>query len=238
MGEVLTYESWTEERVARFHEECKDYFDVLKWVYRHYKPGEVVYACSFGAEAMVLLHLLYKVNKQATVVFLDTGLHFKETYALIGQIKDLYPELDIKLSKPPLSLEQQGQLYGEKLWETNPNLCCQLRKIEPLKEALQGAKAWITGLRREQSETRKNVEYINKDDKFQKIKICPLIHWKWEDIWTYIKLNGLPYNPLHEQQYPSIGCEPCTQRVDAGARDLRAGRWANQNKTECGLHYG
>lgn len=230
----LTYENWDEQKVAGIIEGQKDYFDVLKWTYREYGE-EVVYACSFGAEGIVLIDLISKVNKQAKIIFLDTGLHFVETYELIDQVKDRYPSLKIEMIKPKLSLTEQFEQYGGELWKENPNLCCQLRKVAPLREALSGVKAWISGLRREQSITRSKTQYINKDEKFQNIKICPLIDWTWDDIMTYIDLNNLPYNPLHDKGYPSIGCAPCTLPVK-DSEDPRSGRWAGQSKTECGLH--
>ncbi|WP_077618497.1 phosphoadenylyl-sulfate reductase [Bacillus sinesaloumensis] len=231
---AITYENWNEKRVKEVTEANKDYYDILKWAYQAYSADEIVYACSFGAEGIVLIDLLSKVNKGARIVFLDTGLHFKETYELIDKIKEKYPTLQIELKKPTLDLNAQANLHGDELWMTNPNLCCQIRKIEPLQEVLNGSKAWISGLRREQGPTRKNTEYLNKDEKFKNIKICPLIHWTWDDVWNYIKLNNLPYNELHDNHYPSIGCAPCTNQVLNG--DLRSGRWANSTKTECGLH--
>ncbi|MDR4945241.1 phosphoadenylyl-sulfate reductase [Neobacillus cucumis] len=213
-----------------------DFLDVLKWAYREYKD-DIVYSCSFGAEGIVLIDLIHKVNKQAKIIFLDTGLHFPETYELIEKVKERYPSLQINLIKPKASLADQEKWYGEELWKHNPNLCCHMRKVVPLKEALSNVSAWISGLRREQSLTRKNTQYINKDEKFHKVKICPLIHWSWDEIMTYITLNDLPYNPLHDQGFPSIGCAPCTRPV-ADTNDLRAGRWAGSSKTECGLHEG
>ncbi|MGJ7909683.1 phosphoadenylyl-sulfate reductase [Neobacillus sp. LXY-1] len=234
MSELLTYENWDQRIVDSTLTELPDYLDVLKWAYQTYKE-EIVYACSFGAEGIVLIDLIHKVNKTAKIVFLDTGLHFQETYDLINQVKNKYPTLKISLIKPKLSLEEQASKHGSALWKRNPNLCCHLRKVVPLQEALSGHKAWISGLRREQSPTRSVTQYLNKDDKFNNIKICPLIHWKWEDILAYIEINKLPYNPLHDQGYPSIGCAPCTQPV-ADEGDSRAGRWAGLSKTECGLH--
>jgi len=234
MTEVLTYSNWEESKVKTLQDELKEFMDVLKWTFREY-GDKVVYACSFGAEGIVLLDLISKVEKRANILFLDTDFHFKETYELIDQVKERYPHFSINLVKPKLTVLEQANEYGDKLWESNPNLCCSLRKIEPLKEQISSYAAWISGLRREQSTTRRNVEYINKDDKFKKIKVCPLIHWTWEDIWTYIKLNNLPYNQLHDKGYPSIGCENCTLPAAHGG-DMRGGRWANSGKTECGLH--
>lgn len=230
----ITYENWNDEIVSTILEAQSDYLDILKWAYKAYND-DIVYACSFGAEGIVLIDLIHKVNKGATIIFLDTGLHFSETYELIDQVKAKYPTLNIQMVKPKISLEEQTEKYGDQLWKKEPNLCCQLRKVAPLQEALSGAKAWISGLRREQSPLRSHTQFINKDDKFKNIKICPLIHWKWDDILTYIELNNLPYNPLHDQGYPSIGCAPCTQPV-SDKSDQRSGRWAGQTKSECGLH--
>lgn len=230
----LTYGNWNDAKVAEVLKQLPDFLDVIKWAFQEY-GDEIVYACSFGAEGIVLIDLIHKVKKDAKIIFLDTGLHFPETYELIEEVKKRYPSLQIEMVKPKISLAEQEKWYGEELWRHNPNLCCHMRKVVPLKEALQDVKAWISGLRREQSHSRSRTEYINKDEKFQKIKICPLIHWTWEDIMTYIQLNKLPYNPLHDQGYPSIGCAPCTNPVQ-NSGDLRSGRWTGHSKTECGLH--
>ncbi|WP_257348553.1 phosphoadenylyl-sulfate reductase [Pseudalkalibacillus decolorationis] len=232
---MLTYQTWSENKLdIPVDQESKGALEVLRWAYEQF-GDELVYACSFGAEGIVLIDLLSKVNDKAKIVFLDTELHFKETYELIEKIKVRYPTLQIEMKRPKLTVEQQAKKYGEALWERNPTSCCHMRKIIPLEQALSGAKAWISGLRREQSPTRRNTEFINKDDKFQSIKICPLIHWTWKDVWRYITDHSLSYNVLHDQGYPSIGCEKCTLPTD-DASDLRAGRWTNLTKTECGLH--
>lgn len=231
---MLTYENWDEKKIADFMEQQPDFLDVLKWAFAEY-GDEIVYACSFGAEGIVLIDLIYKVNKKAHIIFLDTGLHFSETYELIEKVKKRYPSLNINMIKPKVSLEEQAKWQGEELWRHNPNLCCHIRKVLPLQEELEKAKAWISGLRRDQSPLRSHTQFINRDEKFHNIKICPLIHWTWEDVLTYIHVNKLPYNPLHDKGYPSIGCAHCTVPVsDTG--DSREGRWAGHSKTECGLH--
>jgi phosphoadenosine phosphosulfate reductase len=234
LPDVLTYENWNEETLQTILDQQPDFLDILKWAYQEYKD-EIIYSCSFGAEGIVLIDLIYKVNKTAKIIFLDTGLHFPETYELIEKVKKRYPSLQIILVNPKISLEEQTKWYGKELWKYNPNLCCHMRKVVPMKEALKDAKAWISGLRREQSPSRANIQYINKDEKFHKIKICPLIHWTWDDINTYVQLNKLPYNSLHDKGYPSIGCAPCTKPISE-EEDFRAGRWTGHNKTECGLH--
>ncbi|MCC5800755.1 phosphoadenylyl-sulfate reductase [Rossellomorea vietnamensis] len=232
---MLTYQTWKQPSVAfEVDPVYKGALDVLKWTYDHY-GDEVVYACSFGIEGIVLIDLISKVKPQATIVFLDTGVHFKETYEIIEKVKKAYPELTIHMKKPQLTLKEQAEAYGDKLWETKPNQCCQIRKLDPLNETLSKGQAWISGLRREQSPTRQHVEFINKDDKFQSVKICPLIHWTWKEIWRYTHKHNLSYNPLHDQGYPSIGCFHCTTPA-IDVNDLRSGRWKGKGKTECGLH--
>jgi phosphoadenosine phosphosulfate reductase len=233
VGDHLVYENWSKETEHRLNEALTDDMAVIKWAFKQYND-HILYSCSFGAEGMVLLDLISKINPTAKIVFLDTNLHFKETYTLIDRVKEKYPRLAIQMTKASLTLEDQAQKHGEKLWERNPNLCCHLRKIIPLERELSQVDAWFSGLRREQV-GRENTYYVNKDSRFKKIKICPLIHWTWEDIWNYIKLNDLPYNALHDKDYPSIGCEMCTLPVKMGA-DQRSGRWANFKKRECGLH--
>lgn len=208
---------------------------VLEQAYKDYE-NEIVYACSFGAEGVVLIDLIAMVNEGAEVVFLDTDFHFQETYELIEKVKKRYPQLSIRMKKPDLTPEEQAEQYGDALWHRNPDLCCSIRKIEPLKKALSGKKAWISGLRRDQSPARKNTEFVNEDPRFGLKKICPLIYWTWNDVWDYIHKNQLPYNPLHDRGYPSIGCEYCTLPA-ANPNDLRSGRWTGRNKTECGLHF-
>lgn len=234
MPEILTYENWNEERQAEISRKNPDYLDIIKWAYHHYGE-DIVYSCSFGAEGMVLIDLIYKVNKEAKVIFLDTGLHFPETYELIDEVRKRYSSLNISMLKPHMNLQQQEKWYGDELWNTNPNLCCHFRKVVPLMEALSGVKAWISGLRREQSETRSHIQFINKDEKFKNIKICPLIHWTLEDVMNYLHMNQLPYNPLHDKGYPSIGCATCTLPV-SDPKNPRSGRWKGTAKTECGLH--
>lgn len=230
----FTYETWDETAVLSRNQSFNDALDGLKWAYEQYGEG-IVYACSFGAEGIVLLDLISKINRTAKVVFLDTSLHFKETYELIEKIKKRYLDMQIDFLTSSVTLEEQAEKYGEALWEKEPNVCCTLRKVEPLKRTLMKYNAWISGLRREQSETRKHVQFLNKDDNFKNVKVCPLIHWTKEEIWQYIQLHRLDYNPLHDQGYPSIGCFPCTQKA-TNPNDERSGRWNGFQKTECGLH--
>jgi len=235
MTNYITYENWNESEVTEVEKTFHEAIDVLKWSYSTYEK-DIVYACSFGAEAIVLIDLITKVKKKAKLIFLDTNLHFQETYDLIEKVRRKYSHLQIELIQPDLTLEEQAMTYGENLWETDPHTCCHLRKVVPLKRGLIDVTAWISGLRREQSPTRRKTNYINKDDTFQAVKICPLIHWTWKDVWQYIVLHELDYNVLHDNGYPSIGCAPCTQQA-TDPNDSRSGRWAQFSKTECGLHF-
>ncbi|WP_110927947.1 phosphoadenylyl-sulfate reductase [Bacillus massiliglaciei] len=236
MTDLITFENFEKSKLPAFPEESetKGALEVLEWANAHYQD-ELVYACSFGIEGIVLTDLLAKVNPHAKIVFLDTGLHFEETYQLIEKIKQRYPGLNIEMKKPDMSLEEQAAVHGEELWAKDPNLCCSIRKVTPLNESLSGATAWLSGLRREQSETRALTNYINLDAKFKSIKICPLIHWTWKDVWRYAHKQQLDYNVLHDNGYPSIGCRPCTAQA-INPDDLRSGRWKGAQKTECGLH--
>ncbi|GAF66311.1 phosphoadenosine phosphosulfate reductase [Bacillus sp. TS-2] len=233
---TLSYQSLSEDDYLTINKklERSDSIEVLKWAYQEF-GNELVYSCSFGIEGMVLIDLIYKVNKQAKIIFLDTDFHFKETYELIERVKKKYPSLQISLIKPELTPEEQAEQYGEELWKRNPDQCCQIRKLIPLEKELNLHKAWISGLRREQSPTRANTQFVNQDHRFQSIKICPLIHWTEEEIRMYVNLHQLTYNELHDQNYPSIGCEYCTKPVKPG-EDPRSGRWSGTTKTECGLH--
>lgn len=232
----LDFSSATTERLTTINSELAkgDTLEVIKWAYDTFSD-ELIYSCSFGAEAMVLLDMISDVKKDARVTFLDTHLHFPETYDLIEKIRARYPALRLTIKEPVLSLAQQAAAHGEELWQSQPDLCCQIRKVVPMESVLKGAVAWMSGLRREQSATRADVQFVNRDEKFQSLKICPLIHWKAEEVWQYIRIFELPYNALHDQSYPSIGCAPCTRPVREG-EDERAGRWSQLGKTECGLH--
>ena len=233
----ITYDSFTGDPfidTIDADDQTKGAYQILEWAYQIY-GDDIVYSCSFGAESMVLIDLIYQIKPDAQIVFLDTDLHFQETYDLIDRVKEKYPRLRIKMKKPELTLEEQANKYNTALWKNNPNQCCYIRKIKPLEEVLSGVVPWVSGLRRAQSPTRANTDFINKDERFKSVKVCPLIYWTEDEVWDYIKSNDLPYNELHDQHYPSIGCIPCTAPV-FDSNDSRAGRWSNFEKTECGLH--
>jgi len=207
--------------------------DVLRWATETYGQGLAV-VTSFGPTGIVTLHMLSEIAPDTPVLTLDTGLLFPETYALMDEIEGRLG-LNLIRVKPELTLNEQATQHGSALWESNPDLCCNLRKTVPLGKALDGYAAWISGLRRDQSSQRASTPIIALQAKYNRIKLNPLANWTEEMVWTYIRAYDLPYNSLHDQGYPSIGCLTCT-RTTEGDGYSRNGRWSNSGKTECGIH--
>lgn len=205
---------------------------IIKWAVERFP--NITFACSFGAEDVVLVDMLQKVSPSTDIFYLDTDLHFKETYETRDRLEARYGIKFVRVG-PKLTLEQQAEQHGDELWKSNPNSCCNIRKVEPLAQILGKYEAWITGIRRDQAPTRANAKKIEYDVKFGLVKFNPIASWTSDDVWNYIRDHQLIYNPLHDQYYPSIGCEKCTRPVMPG-EDPRAGRWAGFEKTECGLH--
>ncbi|GGO93076.1 phosphoadenosine phosphosulfate reductase [Nocardioides phosphati] len=182
----------------------------------------------------VLAHLASKVVPGIDVVFLDTGYHFAETIGTADAVKHTLPVNLITIT-PVQSVAEQDAQYGPDLYKRDPDLCCKLRKVEPLATSLDGYDAWATGLRRAETHNRVTAPVVGWDAKKKKVKVSPIARWTDEQVETYIAENGVLVNPLVYDDYPSIGCWPCTSRVKPGD-DPRSGRWAGQNKTECGIH--
>jgi len=201
---------------------------------RHY-GGRIALATSLGPQTLVCLDILARHGLARTVpiFFLDTGLLFDETYALRRRVEARYG-VTIDAVTAEIDLYEQARLYGGQLWARAPDACCALRKVEPLRRALAGLDAWITGVRRDQSATRAAAGAIDWDPQFELIKVSPLAAWSRADVDAYIAEHDVPYNPLLAQGYRSVGCGPCTRATGAG--DERAGRWAGRGKTECGIH--
>jgi phosphoadenosine phosphosulfate reductase len=216
--------------------EAKQPQDVLAAAIERYRE-KIVLACSFGAEDVVLVDMVHRVDPLLPLFYLDTEFLFPETYATRDRVIERYslkPAQVIQV-KSLLTPQKQTEEHGDALWAREPDRCCQLRKVEPLTRILQGYGAWITGIRRDQSPSRASAGLIEWDEKFKLVKVNPLARWTWDDVWTYIQVYEVPYNPLHDQNYPSIGCTHCTAPVAPGD-DPRAGRWKSFSKTECGLH--
>lgn len=223
-------EALVQDAAERFEGETPE--ALLAWAVE--KFPSITLACSFGAEDVVLVDMLQKISPSTPIFYLDTDFHFKETYETRDRLAERYNISFIQV-KPKLTPEEQAQQYGDELWKTDPNACCNIRKVEPLTAILSQYDAWITGIRREQAPTRANARKVEYDSKFGLIKFNPLASWTWDDVWNYIRANDVIYNPLHDNHYPSIGCHYCTRQVMPG-EDLRAGRWSGTDKIECGLH--
>lgn len=208
--------------------------EVLTWAYEQF-GDKLALVSSFQITGVATIHMLQQLGITIPVLTLDTGLLFPETDELISRIEARF-DLEIQRIRPQQTVAEQAAVYGDNLWERQPNRCCHYRKVLPLREALKPYEAWITGLRRDQGPTRANTPLVSWDEKQQMIKLAPFARWTQQDVWDYIHEHQLPYNTLHDQNYPSIGCVPCTRPILPGQNDLRAGRWSGQSKTECGIH--
>jgi phosphoadenosine phosphosulfate reductase len=216
--------------------ETQQPWDVLAYALAHY-PHNLILACSFGAEDVALVDMIQKIDPRTPLFYLDTDFLFPETYEVRDRIVARYGLLPAQVIqvKSLFTPEQQAAQYGDALWLREPDQCCNLRKVQPLARILSGYSAWVTGIRRDQGPTRANAGLVEWDHKFGLVKFNPLAKWSVDDVWTYIRLHDVPYNPLHDRHYPSIGCTHCTAPVSYGD-DSRSGRWKNFGKTECGLH--
>jgi len=206
---------------------------VLSWAFATY-GDDVAIATGLGVEGMALLDIASRVNPELKVFTGDTEFLFSETYDLMDRVEERYG-IKIERLYSELTPEEQERLYGKALWARDPDDCCSLRKVEPLRRKLATLDAWVTGVRRDQTSERQSIRKVDWDHKFNLVKISPLADWTREMIWSYVVKQDVPYNPLHDQNYPSIGCTHCTRAVQPG-EDPRAGRWSGFRKTECGLH--
>jgi phosphoadenosine phosphosulfate reductase len=191
-------------------------------------------ATAFGAEGCCILHLLAEIDPGIRIFNLETGYQFPETLELRERIKDRYG-IEVEFIRPELSVPEYEAEHGGPLYRIRPDQCCHDRKILPLRRAVQGYEAWISAIRRDQTDDRAKAGVVQWDGKFGLVKVNPLLSWTRREVWAFIVRHDIPYNPLHDRGYPSIGCWPCTQVVAEG-EDERAGRWAGRTKKECGLH--
>jgi len=197
---------------------------------------DLVVASSFGLEDVVVLDIVYdEIGERPPVVFLDTLYHFDETLALVDRFEDEYA-LDLRVYKPDAGTREEFERrHGERLWERDVERYHELTKLRQIDDALEGRDAWVTGIRRQQAETRADADAVEWDDGHELVKVNPLVDWTRDEVRRYVEENDVPYNPLHDRGYPSVGDEPLTEPVD-GTDDDRAGRWSGSDKTECGLH--
>ena len=207
---------------------------IIRWAFESFGRC-VAISSAFGAAGMVVIDMTARLRgKDFRLFTLDTQFLFPETYHLIRRVEQKYGVAIERVYAAQSPAEQERE-HGEALWTRDPDLCCKLRKVEPLRRKLQELAAWITSIRRDQTASRAGARKIEWDTKFGLIKVNPLADWSDKQLWRYIRDHEVPYNPLHDQDYPSIGCTHCTRPVMLG-EDQRAGRWAGFAKTECGLH--
>jgi len=206
---------------------------VLQWAFEKF-GSNVAISSAFGAEGMALIDMASRIRPDFRLFTVDTEFLFPETYNLMDQIEERY---GVRIEKvySLLSPQEQERQHGKALWSRNPDICCELRKVEPLRRKLGELEAWITSIRRDQTAFRAGARKIEWDAKFGLVKINPISDWSHKQVWRYLHDQKVPYNPLHDRNFPSIGCTHCTRAIRPG-EDLRAGRWSDFAKTECGLH--
>lgn len=207
--------------------------EILRWAIERFAPRFTM-ATAFGPEGMVILHMLSEVAPETPVFNLETGYQFRETLELRERVRERYG-MEVEFKLPEQTVEEYEATHGGPLYNRDPNRCCFDRKLRVLHEAVRGWYGWASAIRRDQSPDRAQAPIVGWDQKFQLVKVSPLANWTKKDVWGLINRHDIPYNPLHDRGYPSIGCQPCTRSVLAG-EDERAGRWSGFQKTECGLH--
>ena len=212
--------------------------EIIGWVLDRFADRRLVLTTAFGLEGCALVDMVARRGREVRVVWVDTMFLFPETYRLRERLAARYPHLRFEQRQAGLTPEEQEARHGPELWRRDPDACCRIRKVDPLREVLAEAEVWLTGLTRSQSATRAHIRTVEWDAQYEVLKVSPLAHWDRPRVWEYVRANGVPYNELHERGYPTLGCTHCTAPV-AGATAAtytRAGRWAGTDKTECGLH--
>ena len=207
--------------------------DILSWAIERY-GDKFTMATAFGPEGMTILEMLSRISPKTWVFNLDTGYQFPETLALRDRVAELYG-IEVELLQPELTVFAYEKLHGGPVYQVNPNKCCGDRKISVLKNAAKGMHAWASAIRRDQSPDRASAAIVGWDKKFHLVKVSPLANWTKKNVWDRILDRKIPYNPMHDAGFTSIGCWPCTRAVGL-SEDERAGRWSGTDKTECGLH--
>ncbi|MFQ6059836.1 MAG: phosphoadenylyl-sulfate reductase [Thermoplasmata archaeon] len=220
-----------EKEGSNFGQKLKEAKEVLQWALSEFE--RIALACSFGKDSVTVLSLVREIDPHILVFWIKTGYGFKET----EEFKDrLVEEWNLKLMEvsPEISREEMELKHGSDLYKRDPKLCCQCLKVEPTKRVLHDLEAWITGLRRDETEYRGDLKLVERFEGMP-VKVNPIAKWTNEDVWNYIRNNGIPYNPLYDKGYVSLGCEPCTRACTRG-RFERAGRWPGREEKECGMH--
>lgn len=225
----------TTEQISQACQQLSDQTpqQVLRWAVATFFP-RLTMATAFGVEGCCLIHMLAEIEPRVRIFNLETGYQFAETLALREQIRQRYG-IAVEYIRPETTVAEYEARNNGPLYVHNPDQCCRDRKMKPLQRAVEGYQAWISAIRKDQTEDRSRAGVVHWDAKFNLVKINPLLNWTKKDIWSFALDHDVPYNPLHDEGYPSIGCWPCTQPV-ANGQDDRAGRWAGTRKKECGLH--
>jgi phosphoadenosine phosphosulfate reductase len=211
---------------------------VVAWMLERFADRNLVITTSFGMEGCALIDMVAQHDRPVPVIYLDTMFLFPETYDLRDRMVERYPHLRFENRGTTVTPAEQARQHGPELWRRDPDLCCRIRKVEPMRRALEGVDVWVTGLMRSQSAARAGLRVAGWDWQYQVVKISPLAGWDRAKVWDYIRDHDVPYNELHERGYPTIGCTHCTLPVTTAAigEYSRAGRWSGSEKLECGLH--
>ena len=217
---------------------------LVQWGLERFADQPIVLTSSYGMEGCVLMDMCSKAIAAAdlqplTVACIDTGFFFPETKQVRKKLTQKYTNLNFISWETPVSVEEQREKYGDMLWKNNPNMCCNIRKVQPMRENIVNYRVWITALRRSQTKQRANTQVLSWDWRYQLMKFCPLASLSRADVWSYIQEHEVPFNQLHLQGYPSVSCFHCTKQIPGSSPDseVRDGRWAGKGKTECGLHF-
>ena len=211
---------------------------VVAWMLQRFAGRRVVVTTGFGMEGCALIDMIARHGVAFPVLYLDTGFLFPETLRLRDRLAARYPHLSFERRAPSLTPEAQELRYGPELWAREPDACCNLRKVEPMQEALAEVDVWVTGLMRSQSASRAGLRVVEWDWQYQLLKVSPLASWDRAKVWEYVQQHDVPYNELHDRGYPTLGCTHCTLPVAGNTTGeyTREGRWQGRSKLECGLH--
>lgn len=218
--------------------------ELVAWGLEQFADQAMVLTSSFGMEGCALMDMCSKAIaekdlKPLTIACIDTGFFFPETKQLRKKLIEKYTNLDFVTWETPVSIQEQAETYGQELWKNNPNMCCHIRKVLPMRENVSKYQVWITALRRSQTKQRAETPVMGWDWRYQLLKFCPLASWTRAQVWEYVQANDVPFNQLHLQNYPSVSCFHCTKPVPGSSpdSDARSGRWEGKDKDECGLHF-
>ncbi len=231
----MSVQAFPQEEIARVAQALANETpqNILRWAADTF-GARLTMATAFGAEGCCLIHMLAEIAPDVRIFNLETGYQFEETLQLRERIRERYG-IEVELVRPELTVAEYEAEHGGPLYRIRPDQCCHDRKLIPLRRAIVGYEAWISAIRRDQTTDRGRASVVQWDAKFDLVKVNPLLNWDKKEVWAFIVKHDVPYNPLHDKGYPSIGCWPCTRPVTEG-EDERAGRWAGTVKKECGLH--